>query len=113
MRFVTFAFFKMERSIRDGIATADATGTLASQVSCYALRPENERFLPSKVCPRKLRPFTFSQSLDLRFSKSLPVAVSFGNRSFRRRDLFLVPAASHMGLITPRCRTAVVLRTTL
>jgi hypothetical protein len=39
--------------------------------------------------------------------------VSFGNRIFRPGDLFLVPAASHMGLVTPRCRTPVVLRTTL
>jgi mannose-6-phosphate isomerase len=39
--------------------------------------------------------------------------VSFGNSIFRPGDLFLVPAASHMGLVTPRCRTPVVLRTTL
>jgi mannose-6-phosphate isomerase len=39
--------------------------------------------------------------------------VSFGNRTFRRGDLFLVPATSHMGLVTPCGRTAVVLRTTL
>jgi mannose-6-phosphate isomerase len=40
-------------------------------------------------------------------------AVSFGNRIFRLADLFLVPAASHMGLVTPCGQTAVVLRTTL
>jgi hypothetical protein len=39
--------------------------------------------------------------------------VSFGNSIFRPEDLFLLPAASHMGLVTPRCRTPVVLRTTL
>jgi mannose-6-phosphate isomerase len=39
--------------------------------------------------------------------------VSFGTRSFRRGDLFLVPAGSHQGQITPSNGTATVLRTTL
>jgi mannose-6-phosphate isomerase len=40
-------------------------------------------------------------------------AVSFGTRLFRRGDLFLVPAGSHKGSVTPHDRTATVLRTTL
>jgi mannose-6-phosphate isomerase len=39
--------------------------------------------------------------------------VSFGTRFFRRGDLFLVPAGSYMGSVTPRDGAATVLRTTL
>jgi mannose-6-phosphate isomerase len=39
--------------------------------------------------------------------------VSFGTRFFRRGDLFLVPAESHKGSVTPQDGMATVLRTTL
>lgn len=52
---------------------------------------------------------------ELKFSifQVISGTVSFGNRVFQRGDLFLVPASSHMGSLTPHHGQAILLRTTL
>jgi len=54
-------------------------------------------------------------NIEPKFSVFQVVAgiVSFGTRFFRPGDLFLVPAVSHQGALTPHHGNAVLLRTTL